>query len=175
MGKKLIIIGADFSRNGIVDYDYSSVLGITDEEFENFSLQTVAGDQYCFGETFAVTTQKLNVPIIGIRILPAASGVIPVRIASFTQETGAPCTSVRLVENITVLPGDVGIVKDYIFNTPVNLSSGEKIVFGFNGLTATWKYQNSGAGYTLTTGGENGSWISSADKFIGIDYLTPNT
>ena len=173
MGKKLVIKGADFSQNGL--RNYKSILNISNNDFFIFSRDTEKGDAYCYGETSTVTQQKLNVPIIGIRILPVLSGIIPVRVASFSNDY-SPYTSIRFIQNITVSPVDIGIIKNYFLNSPIELSSGEKIVFGFEGLTASWKYGEDilefNTGISLTTNGEESSWIVSANYSLGVDYLT---
>lgn len=169
MGKNLIIKGADFEANRVRTI-YSPFFNLDFSVFTEYTNPLPTGKNAGFVHFGSLITNLITnaAQIRGVRIKSYNTGTIPVYVATFVTELSVPTKT--LVKTFTLT--EAGVVTDLMFDTPVTLSAGQKIMLGSN--TEEW----TGRWYYGNTGSNEGFYVvysdvvaSSSYYSLGFDYL----
>lgn len=173
MGKSLIIKGVDFSENGIPVTNY--LIRYEDNDFSNCNMITNPGisTPYLFADQLFIVQSTV---IKGIRIRPANSGIIPIYVADFSDDSGSYVMSnYTFKENLNVTTEMIGQIVNIFFTNYISLQENQKIVFGNKDeitMTAKWYYGYNNPNFPfLCLSLDAGKSFSISSAPLYVDYI----
>lgn len=172
MSRRLIICGADFSANGMVNYNgitMKDALGLNATDFSRASTTT---QNYYFPSPSYQCPLVAGKTIYGIKVKTVSNGNF--QFLQMTGYSGDPTVNVKNTGTITVLGTYRGIankVKTILFDTPIVVPNDGNVCFGIRPAGSALNFLNSQPPsiYYLTS--ISGKWAFTANFGGGFELL----
>lgn len=171
MSRKLIIKGADFSVNGMMDINGVNVSPIFNFNLNNFTKASNSDPNYYFPSPAYQVSKLAGKTVYGAKVVPNNSGTF--QIVKLVGYTGNPSgANTGEISVIGTYSGSAGKVKTIIFDEPIEVSEDGNTSFGLHPTRGTTlRFYDRVSPYLCFITSLTGSWSTTSNYGAGIELL----